>query len=401
VITTALLDAQARGVRVRIVTDNEHGVEDDDTTLVELQLAGVPIVDDARSGLMHNKFMIMDSSVVWTGSTNYTVNDVYRNNNNMLVLHSPLAVTAYQSEFDEMFLYRRFGVTSTRGNSIAYEQDGIPIEIYFASEDPVMDAILAQIRAAQSNVRFMAFSFTYDALGMALLERQQAGISVQGIFERVGTGTPYSEAGRLICNGLDVRRDLNPFVLHHKVFIIDDSTVITGSFNFSNNAVSQNDENLVIIRDPLLAALYIEEYNRMLANSAVINYIDCATHPDSPTINADALRTLFRNEHVGELQRVVNRIRGALERVQRGNALVCLQTMETPAVFTAHEIIRDDSEFLENIALYNSLQVRVRAIQRQMFDACLTGATLPQETVAAWITELDAVTAAATTLPVE
>ncbi|MDQ7036263.1 MAG: phospholipase D-like domain-containing protein [Anaerolineae bacterium] len=89
VITDAILRAHERGVAVRIVTDNEHGIEDDDTTLLDLELEGIDIIDDGRSALMHNKFMIMDGITVWMGSMNYTTNGVYRNNNNMLVMRSP------------------------------------------------------------------------------------------------------------------------------------------------------------------------------------------------------------------------------------------------------------------------------------------------------------------------
>ncbi|PJF24158.1 MAG: hypothetical protein CUN53_19240, partial [Phototrophicales bacterium] len=103
-LTQAVIRARQRGVRVRMVTDNEHGLTDDNSTIPQLIAARVNIVDDARSALMHNKFMILDSQVVWTGSWNYTINDTYRNNNNAIALRSQQAVANYQAEFDEMFV---------------------------------------------------------------------------------------------------------------------------------------------------------------------------------------------------------------------------------------------------------------------------------------------------------
>ena len=100
-ITQAIIRAHERGVTVRVVTDDEHGIEDDDSTIIELEAYEIPIVDDDRSGLMHNKFMIMDGIMVWTGSMNYTQNGVFRNNNNLLSMRSRRAVEAYQAEFDE------------------------------------------------------------------------------------------------------------------------------------------------------------------------------------------------------------------------------------------------------------------------------------------------------------
>jgi phosphatidylserine/phosphatidylglycerophosphate/cardiolipin synthase-like enzyme len=276
-ITEAILRAYERGIRVRIVADDEDGLEDDDTTLVELEAAGIPIVVDDRSALMHNKFMIMDGLTVWTGSMNYTMNGAYRNNNNMLVLRSRRAAEVYQAEFDEMFERREFGPRSDDSNTANFQQDGVPIEIYFASENETVEAILREINAAESSIRFMNFSFTRDDMGDALMASANAGVDVQGVFENTGSKTQYSELPRLFCAGVDVRQDGNPGILHHKVFVIDESVVLTGSFNFSNNAVESNDENIVIIRDADIAALYLDEFSRIqsIASPPETGEMDC------------------------------------------------------------------------------------------------------------------------------
>ena len=274
-IHAAVLDAQRRGVRVRFVTDNEHGLADEDSKVSELIAAGIPVVDDGRSALMHNKFMILDGAEVWTGSMNYTVNDAYRNNNNMLVLRARRAVDAYQAEFNEMFEARSFGPRSPRGNSASFTQDGIPVEIYFAPEDDVLTQIINQIAGAQRSVRFMAFSFTVTQIADELQQHAEAGLSVRGIYETVGSQTESSTLTQLFCAGVEVRQDGNPFVLHHKVFIIDDRTVITGSFNFSSNATRSNDENLVIISGPNIAAQYTAEFERRWAEARVPTALTC------------------------------------------------------------------------------------------------------------------------------
>jgi phosphatidylserine/phosphatidylglycerophosphate/cardiolipin synthase-like enzyme len=267
VLTQAVLDAHERGVTVRIVTDDEHGLEEEDESIPLFIEEGIPVVDDSRSGLMHNKFMIMDNTTVWTGSMNYTRNGVYRNNNHLLALRSQRAVQAYQTEFDEMFIRSEFGTTSTEGTA-EYTQDGTPVEILFASEDDVVGAITDEIALAEDRIRFMAFSFTHDEIGEAMMQAAANGITLEGIFELRGSQTEFSELGRMFCSGNDVRQDGNGYVLHHKVILIDDHTVLTGSFNFSNNATTSNDENLLIIKDPDLLALFLTEYERRWAEAA-------------------------------------------------------------------------------------------------------------------------------------
>jgi len=51
--------------------------------------------------------------------------------------------------------------------------------------------------------------------------------------------------------------------LHDKVIIIDNAIVATGSFNYSSNADESNEENLVIVDNPEIAALYLQEFDKL------------------------------------------------------------------------------------------------------------------------------------------
>jgi phosphatidylserine/phosphatidylglycerophosphate/cardiolipin synthase-like enzyme len=276
-LTQAVLDAYSRGVQVRMVVDDEHTIEDNEEALDDgeespFQLildANIPLVDDGRSGLMHNKFMIMDHQTVWTGSMNYTINGTYRNNNNMLALRSSRAVEAYQAEFNEMFVDGEFGSSRSDRDGTEFTLDGTQVEILFSPEDQPVDALLDAINSAEKNIRFMTFSFTLDEVGQALLDRAENGVAVEGVFEVTGSRTSFSELPRLFCAGLPVLQDGNPYILHHKVFIIDDELVLTGSFNISSSATEDNDENMVIIRDADLAAQYIAEFGRVQSQATV------------------------------------------------------------------------------------------------------------------------------------
>jgi phosphatidylserine/phosphatidylglycerophosphate/cardiolipin synthase-like enzyme len=276
VLTQAVLAARARGVAVRMVTDDEHGFNDADSTIPQFVAAGIPVVTDGRKALMHNKFMILDSQVVWTGSWNYTINDTYRNNNNALAIRAQKVVQDYQAEFDEMFLGNQFGPTSPSNTPFPlFTQNGLPIQVAFAAEDKVTPAIFVALSQAQRAIDFMAFSFTFDDIGGVIETKAQQGIHVRGIFETTGSETRASELRSMYCAGLEMRQDGNPFVLHHKVFIIDGVTIVTGSFNFSAGARDDNDENLIIITDPDLAAQYMAEFHRRWAEAKTPTKIQC------------------------------------------------------------------------------------------------------------------------------
>jgi len=65
----------------------------------------------------------------------------------------------------------------------------------------------------------------------------------------------------------DVLEDSNCYILHHKAIIIDERTVITGSYSFTNSAERDNDENLVIVDDLALARMYLQEFQRAYARA--------------------------------------------------------------------------------------------------------------------------------------
>lgn len=109
----------------------------------------------------------------------------------------------------------------------------------------------------------MAFSFTSSEISEAMIKKFKAGIDVKGIFEKRGAYTKYSQFIKMKLEGMPVQVDGNRYNMHHKVIVIDNNCVITGSYNFSKNASLRNDENILIIKHPDIARQYIEEFNRL------------------------------------------------------------------------------------------------------------------------------------------
>jgi phosphatidylserine/phosphatidylglycerophosphate/cardiolipin synthase-like enzyme len=145
--------------------------------------------------------------------------------------------------------------------------NGTPIQVLFAPEDEIASRLIPLLEGAKKGIRFMAFSFTHDAIGSAILARANAGLDVRGIFETRGSEVEYSEMRSLFCARVPVRQDGNPGTFHHKVFVIDNETVITGSFNFSESADESNDENMLIVTNRDIAARYLSEFERRWAEA--------------------------------------------------------------------------------------------------------------------------------------
>ena len=267
-VAEALIAAKNRGVDVKWITDDEYGLKiDSEPERRQFSLlmgAGIEVKDDAgREAFMHNKFWIFDQQAVWTGSTNITVNGIFKQNNNVIVLRSPEIAYIYEREFQELWS-GQFGprAPSTISNQWAI-LDTTPVQVLFSSEDNAMSSLLAVVNDAKFSIRFLAFSFTDDALAQTMIERFKAGVDVQGVYETLASTSIYSDLKTFWCAGVPVRQDGNGSLMHNKVIIVDNSTVITGSLNFTAGANEKNEENVIIIDNPEIAALYLQEYAKI------------------------------------------------------------------------------------------------------------------------------------------
>ncbi|MBN1953490.1 MAG: phospholipase [Anaerolineae bacterium] len=265
-VAEALIRAHQDGVQVRLVTDGSYAGEE---AVGQLRAAGVPVVARPEGwGIMHNKFVVVDDTWVWTGSWNLTVNGTYRNNNNAVIVASRALAQDYGAEFEELFssLFGPSSPAETPYPVINIEGQGqaVQLEVYFAPEDDVSDRLLQLLDDADDSVRFMAFQFTSDPLAQALVDLAGRGVAVQGVVESRSATAPYSQYEYLSANGVAVWTDGNPYNMHHKVLIVDDRIVVLGSYNFTDNADENNDENLLVVHDSQVAAAYLAEFGRVL-----------------------------------------------------------------------------------------------------------------------------------------
>lgn len=267
-VAEALARAQARGVVVRLALDRDSlespvmakwaGTVED---------AGIPISWQEGDGFLHSKFVIIDDRLVWTGSWNPTINDTYRNNNNLLRITVPALVENYAAEFERMaggaFGNDKVGQTP---NPLV-RMDGVTVESYFSPRERVRSRVIDWIDRARVSVDVLAFSFTDNDIADALIERGAAGVPVRVVFETRNAEGSGSEYARLRRRGVEALEDGNCYTMHHKVMIIDRRVVITGSYNFTARAEDVNDENALVIDDPALAEAFLAEFERVYAQA--------------------------------------------------------------------------------------------------------------------------------------
>lgn len=101
-ITAAILAAHKRGVRVRIITDNEKAF-DLGSDVPKFTQAGVPLKVDRTPFHMHHKFAIFDGTRLLNGSYNWTRSAAESNEENLTDSGDPRLLAAFQKEFDQLW----------------------------------------------------------------------------------------------------------------------------------------------------------------------------------------------------------------------------------------------------------------------------------------------------------
>ena len=271
-ITQALIVVSRRGVPVRVITETDSMTGRSESTFQVLKDAGIAVVDDQQIGLMNNRFIVIDHKEVWTGSLSYDLAGVFREYNSLVRVLSPEVAADYTQEFNEMFENNQFGpLVAPQTPYPIVDIQGIQVEVLFSPDDIVAGRLSQLIAEAKESISFLALSFASSDLGTNIRARAKDGVAINGVLEfdlvdpnQVNPNPNLVEELNFFRQaGLNVLLDRNPELLNHKIMIIDGQIVVVGSYDFTNRAENDNDENVLIIHSEAVAQKFLEEFQRV------------------------------------------------------------------------------------------------------------------------------------------
>jgi phosphatidylserine/phosphatidylglycerophosphate/cardiolipin synthase-like enzyme len=144
-----------------------------------------------------------------------------------------------------------------------------PIQVYFTPNGGCTEAIVNEIAGAKTEILVQAYSFTSAPIAKALIQAHKRAVRVVAILDKSQRSERYTSASFLANSGIPTFIDARHAIAHNKIMIIDQSTVITGSFNFTRAAEEENAENLLIIKSKELAGIYIDNWNKHRKHSEI------------------------------------------------------------------------------------------------------------------------------------
>lgn len=267
----------------------------------------------SASSQMHNKFVIIDTEWVWTGSWNFTFTGLYGSENNRdagildgnqqhsVEIRDMAVATAFTDEFNEMWgsasMTPDLDASNFHGRKIDNTQHiftvgGRLVEVFFSPGDGAVERLTSLVtNEAEFSSYFEIFAWSDQALVDAVkvkwegsaadLTGNLTGFDVRGVFDSSFWNQWWSAsiemtgrtASQTSTNNPNIRWN-NPapvFIanetrkLHAKTMIIDvctasDPTVVVGSTNWSANGEDVNDENMIIIHDYAITNQFLQQF---------------------------------------------------------------------------------------------------------------------------------------------
>lgn len=278
--------------------------------LVILRNANIPIIDDTAdgskgSGLMHHKFVIIDSETVITGSTNFTLSGIHGdlgnintkgNVNHLVVINNQNLAQIFTEEFNYMWKEKQFGLDKTFRFPQTVIWNNSKVTVQFSPISSKQDwslsgnGLIGQIlENANDSINMALFVFSDQKLADILQEKQQEGVTIKALIDKEFIFRYYSEAldmlGVAIPNNCKYEANNNPWKnqvktigianlpngdkLHHKIAVIDNDTVITGSQNWSAAANYSNDETVLIVENEIVTKHFQQEFSNLYQDASL------------------------------------------------------------------------------------------------------------------------------------
>ncbi|MEM9922438.1 MAG: DUF655 domain-containing protein [Cyanobacteria bacterium P01_D01_bin.50] len=275
----------------------------------------IPLIDDTAdgskgSGLMHHKFIVIDRRFVIVTSANFTLSGIHGdysnyeslgNVNNLLKIDSVELATIFTKEFNIMWgdgvggkLNSKFGLQKPIRDFQEVSFGNNKVTVSFSPTSPTklwIDSsnglIGKTLKSAEKSIDSALFVFSAQRLSNILETSHKKGVKIRTLLEPDFAYRFYSEGldmtGVALSNKCKYELNNQPWgnpintvgvplltsgdLLHHKYAVIDGKTVITGSHNWTEAANIGNDETVLAITNPTVAAHYLREFERLYKNA--------------------------------------------------------------------------------------------------------------------------------------
>lgn len=141
-------------------------------------------------------------------------------------------------------------------------------QVFFSPEDNIKNLLLSYLRKDNKKIFMSIFTLTCPDVTQALISAYKNNTEVEIVTDHSQFETKYSKCKLLSEAGIPVWLNKRNQLLHHKFVIlygpkINQSTLWTGSANFSKYGLTNNRENVLIIKELNIIRKYQNAFDKL------------------------------------------------------------------------------------------------------------------------------------------
>ena len=244
---------------------------------------------------MHTKITVVNEEWVISGSANLSNSASLANHEHIIVLRNPELAREFIKEFEEQraadAIMREYEGEIDGESDPDYAEmmdrladvdvktvnDSSTVKTYFSPDDEPQWRMVELIDNAQESIKIAMYTFFAPRIAMALEQAADRGVKVVALLDaHQHEHNQFAEYTLKYLRDHDniqvVMPDTKTFgmqlgnyaSLHHKYAIIDDETVVGGSYNWTGTAHRANDENTMVIKSKVLADRFNTDFASIL-----------------------------------------------------------------------------------------------------------------------------------------
>lgn len=134
---------------------------------------------------------------------------------------------------------------------------------FFSPGDACRDVIMNQIQSATKRINICVFTISDDLISDSIIQAHRKGTEVQIITDDDKAADVGSDIERITRMGIAVKMDKTPNHMHHKFMVVDDLSLITGSYNWTRSAAKFNHENILLTQEPGVVRSFLKEFGSL------------------------------------------------------------------------------------------------------------------------------------------
>ena len=139
---------------------------------------------------------------------------------------------------------------------------------FFSPHGGCTQSVVSEIATARHSIDVHGCVLTSVPITTALSDAYRRGVKVRVLLDAALTSEHREQARILARAGVPVSLDARHATAHNKVILIDERTLLVGSFDFTQIAEDGNADNLLVIRDqPQLQSAYEDNFREHLSHS--------------------------------------------------------------------------------------------------------------------------------------